>query len=59
MPPPPAELRDTRNKNFEFIDVGYWTPTLGFNTHEVMFPHITHFFRNITLDILTVHVSCG
>ncbi|XP_014095980.3 ionotropic receptor 93a isoform X1 [Bactrocera oleae] len=49
------ELRDTRNRNFEFIDVGYWTPTLGFNTHEVMFPHITHFFRNITLDILTAH----
>ncbi|XP_067617872.1 ionotropic receptor 93a isoform X3 [Eurosta solidaginis] len=47
--------RDTRNKNFEFIDVGYWTPVLGFITHEVMFPHIEHFFRNVTLDILTVH----
>ncbi|XP_054747886.1 ionotropic receptor 93a isoform X1 [Anastrepha obliqua] len=49
------ELRDTRNKNFEFIDVGYWTPILGFITQEVMFPHIEHFFRNVTLDILTVH----
>uniref|UniRef100_W8BGJ6 Glutamate receptor ionotropic, delta-1 n=2 Tax=Ceratitis capitata TaxID=7213 RepID=W8BGJ6_CERCA len=49
------ELRDTRNRNFEFIDVGYWTPTLGFITHEVMFPHIVHSFRNITMDILTVH----
>ncbi|XP_017477570.1 PREDICTED: uncharacterized protein LOC108367467 [Rhagoletis zephyria] len=49
------DLSDTRNKNFEFIDVGYWTPILGFITHEIMFPHIEHFFRNITLNVLTVH----
>lgn len=30
---------------------------LGFVTHELAFPHVTHNFRNITLDILTVHVK--
>lgn len=45
------------NRNFEFMNIGYWTPVLGFVTEELAFPHATHFFRNITLDILTVHVS--
>lgn len=47
---------DNRNKYFEFVNVGYWTPLLGFITQELAFPHITHYFRNITLDIITTHV---
>ncbi|KAM7360872.1 ionotropic receptor 93a isoform 2-T2 [Cochliomyia hominivorax] len=43
------------NKNFDFTNVGYWTPVLGFVTQELAFPHVTHYFRNVTLDILTVH----
>uniref|UniRef100_A0A1A9W573 Ionotropic glutamate receptor C-terminal domain-containing protein n=1 Tax=Glossina brevipalpis TaxID=37001 RepID=A0A1A9W573_9MUSC len=49
------EISENRNKNFEFIDVGYWSPTLGVIAYESLFPHIVHHFRNITLDILTIH----
>ncbi|XP_037955299.1 ionotropic receptor 93a-like [Teleopsis dalmanni] len=47
--------REGRNKNFEFINIGYWSPVNGFVTHELTFPHIQHYFRNITLDIVTMH----
>ncbi|XP_037810946.1 ionotropic receptor 93a [Lucilia sericata] len=43
------------NRNFEFTNVGYWSPLLGFVTQDLAFPHAIHHFRNITLDILTVH----
>ncbi|XP_075148376.1 ionotropic receptor 93a [Haematobia irritans] len=46
---------ENRNKHFEFVNIGYWTSVLGFVTHELAFPHITHYFRNITLDIITIH----
>ncbi|EDW96190.2 uncharacterized protein Dyak_GE25033 [Drosophila yakuba] len=48
-------LRDAKNRNFEFINIGYWSPVLGFVCQELAFPHIEHHFRNITMDILTVH----
>ncbi|XP_023172805.2 ionotropic receptor 93a [Drosophila hydei] len=50
-----APTRDAKNRNFEFINIGYWTPLLGFICHELTFPHIDHHFRNITMDIVTVH----
>jgi len=49
--------RDAKNRNFEFINIGYWSPMLGFVCQELAFPHIEHHFRNITMDIVTVHVS--
>uniref|UniRef100_A0A1A9V502 Ionotropic glutamate receptor C-terminal domain-containing protein n=1 Tax=Glossina austeni TaxID=7395 RepID=A0A1A9V502_GLOAU len=48
-------VSENRNKNFEFANVGYWSPTSGFVAHELLFPHVVHYFRNITLDIVTVH----
>ncbi|XP_068154999.1 ionotropic receptor 93a [Drosophila tropicalis] len=50
-----APTRDAKNRNFDFINIGYWSPLLGFVVQELTFPHIEHHFRNITLDILTVH----
>lgn len=50
-------LSENRNKYFEFVNIGYWTSVLGFVTHELAFPHVKHYFRNITLDIITMHVS--
>ncbi|XP_037717330.1 ionotropic receptor 93a [Drosophila subpulchrella] len=47
--------RDAKNRNFEFINIGYWSPLLGFVCQELAFPHIEHHFRNITMDIVTVH----
>ncbi|XP_036673831.3 ionotropic receptor 93a isoform X2 [Drosophila suzukii] len=47
--------RDAKNRNFEFINIGYWSPMLGFVCQELAFPHIEHHFRNITMDIVTVH----
>ncbi|KAI9577332.1 hypothetical protein GQX74_013041 [Glossina fuscipes] len=49
------DISENRNKNFEFTDVGYWSPTSGFVAHELLFPHVVHHFRNITLDIVTIH----
>ncbi|XP_017844834.1 ionotropic receptor 93a [Drosophila busckii] len=48
-------VRDSNNRNFEFVNIGYWSPLLGFNCHELTFPHIEHHFRNITMDIATAH----
>ncbi|XP_070072674.1 ionotropic receptor 93a, partial [Drosophila takahashii] len=50
-----APTRDAKNQNFEFINIGYWSPLLGFVCQELAFPHIEHHFRNITMDIVTVH----
>uniref|UniRef100_A0A905RZW6 Lig_chan-Glu_bd domain-containing protein n=1 Tax=Stomoxys calcitrans TaxID=35570 RepID=A0A905RZW6_STOCA len=50
-----TESFENRNKYFDFVSIGYWTSVLGFVTHELAFPHITHYFRNITLDIITIH----
>ncbi|KAH8382894.1 hypothetical protein KR009_005738 [Drosophila setifemur] len=47
--------RDAKNQNFEFINIGYWSPLLGFVCQELTFPHIDHHFRNITMDVVTVH----
>ncbi|KAH8268070.1 hypothetical protein KR018_012072, partial [Drosophila ironensis] len=47
--------RDAKNRNFEFINIGYWSPLLGFVCQELTFPHIEHHFRNITMDVVTVH----
>lgn len=52
-----APTRDAKNQNFEFVNIGYWSPLLGFVCQELTFPHIEHHFRNITMDVLTVHVS--
>ncbi|XP_073816312.1 ionotropic receptor 93a [Musca autumnalis] len=54
---PRKDFMANRNKYFEFVNIGYWTSVLGFVTHELAFPHITHFFRNITLDIVTINRS--
>lgn len=48
---------ENANRNFEFANVGYWTPTLGFITEELLFPHIQHFFRNLSLNVVTISVS--
>ncbi|XP_072742853.1 ionotropic receptor 93a isoform X1 [Anoplolepis gracilipes] len=37
------------------IDSGTWTPTLGMNLTDVIFPHIVHGFRGINLPIATYH----
>ncbi|KAH8343645.1 hypothetical protein KR059_002422, partial [Drosophila kikkawai] len=50
-----APIRDAKNRNFEFVNIGYWSPLLGFVCQELTFPHIEHHFRNITMDVLTVH----
>ncbi|XP_041673704.1 ionotropic receptor 93a [Drosophila eugracilis] len=50
-----APTRDAKNRNFEFINIGYWSPLLGFVCQELAFPHIEHHFRNITMDIVTIH----
>uniref|UniRef100_A0A1A9Z7D3 Ionotropic glutamate receptor C-terminal domain-containing protein n=1 Tax=Glossina pallidipes TaxID=7398 RepID=A0A1A9Z7D3_GLOPL len=50
-----TDVSGNHNKNFEFADVGYWSPTSGFVAHELLFPHVVHYFRNITLDIVTIH----
>ncbi|XP_003736546.3 ionotropic receptor 93a [Drosophila pseudoobscura] len=50
-----APTRDARNQNFEFVDIGYWSPLLGFVCQELTFPHIAQHFRNITMDIVTMH----
>ncbi|XP_032312230.1 ionotropic receptor 93a [Drosophila ananassae] len=50
-----APTRDAKNQNFEFINIGYWSPLLGFVCQELTFPHIDHHFRNITMDVVTVH----
>uniref|UniRef100_A0A1I8M4L7 Ionotropic glutamate receptor C-terminal domain-containing protein n=1 Tax=Musca domestica TaxID=7370 RepID=A0A1I8M4L7_MUSDO len=52
---PRRGLSENRNKYFEFVNIGYWTSVLGFVTHELAFPHVKHYFRNITLDIITMH----
>ncbi|XP_020296775.1 ionotropic receptor 93a-like [Pseudomyrmex gracilis] len=37
------------------IDSGTWIPTLGINLTDVIFPHIAHGFRGISLPIATYH----
>ncbi|XP_055850497.1 ionotropic receptor 93a [Episyrphus balteatus] len=46
--------KHAKNK-YEFIDVGYWSPILGFVTTDAIFPHIKERFRNITMDVITYH----
>ncbi|XP_055903819.1 ionotropic receptor 93a [Eupeodes corollae] len=40
---------------YDFEDVGYWSPVLGFVTVDAIFPHIEERFRNITMDVITYH----
>ncbi|XP_026674967.1 ionotropic receptor 93a [Ceratina calcarata] len=37
------------------LDIGTWTPGLGINLTDVIFPHIAHGFRGIRLPIATYH----
>ncbi|CAK9824580.1 Ionotropic receptor 93a [Anthophora retusa] len=37
------------------LDIGLWTPSLGVNLTDVVFPHIAHGFRGINLPITTYH----
>ncbi|XP_017792932.1 PREDICTED: glutamate receptor ionotropic, delta-2 [Habropoda laboriosa] len=37
------------------LDIGVWTPNLGVNLTDVIFPHIAHGFRGINLPIATYH----
>ncbi|XP_032665741.1 LOW QUALITY PROTEIN: ionotropic receptor 93a-like [Odontomachus brunneus] len=37
------------------IDSGTWLPSLGVNLTDVIFPHISHGFRGISLPIATYH----
>ncbi|XP_076242368.1 ionotropic receptor 93a [Calliopsis andreniformis] len=37
------------------LDIGTWTPGSGINLTDVLFPHIAHGFRGITLPITTYH----
>ncbi|XP_016772034.2 ionotropic receptor 93a isoform X5 [Apis mellifera] len=37
------------------LDIGTWTPIIGVNLTDVIFPHIVHGFRGINLPIATYH----
>lgn len=39
------------------LDIGTWTPIIGVNLTDVIFPHIVHGFRGINLPIATYHVG--
>ncbi|XP_025158343.1 ionotropic receptor 93a-like [Harpegnathos saltator] len=45
-----------RGKNIaHLIDSGMWIPSLGANLTDVIFPHISHGFRGISLPVATYH----
>ncbi|XP_066582000.1 ionotropic receptor 93a [Prorops nasuta] len=37
------------------IDIGSWRPNLGLNLTDVLFPHVEHGFREMTLPIVSYH----
>lgn len=39
-------------------DVGFWKPNDGVQMTDVLFPHVSHGFRNKNIHIVTYHVSC-
>lgn len=43
--------------DYDYVDVGYWSPLFGFVSKDVLFPHISHKFRNISLNVITYHVN--
>lgn len=42
--------------DMKFIDAGSWKPFDGLKMTDVLFPHISHGFRNEIFHIITYHV---
>lgn len=45
------------NQNLKLINAGTWKPFDGLQMTDVLFPHISHGFRNKTFHLITYHVS--
>lgn len=43
--------------DLKFIDAGSWKPFDGLKMVDVLFPHISHGFRNKVFHIITYHVT--
>lgn len=54
-----VEQRLDHNKRLKFLESGSWKPFDGLRMIDVLFPHVSHGFRNKTFHLITYHVSHG
>lgn len=49
--------RSEEKNGLHLLDAGYWKPFDGLKMVDVLFPHVSHGFRNKTFHLITYHVS--